>query len=134
MSDTSEKICSSSDPNYKLGINIMKNEYNFFRGAILTVLDCDGLMFRDWWLTHEPAEQLPKHYETCQGNIHGHLHNIWHGFAPNAGPEETATKERRLRNSWQRLFAVEYTDYAPIEFDEFVFHSDRYQARGPNES
>lgn len=93
---------------------------------------CDAMMFRNWWLTHEPAQKLPwSEGESCQGNIHGHLHNIWHGFAPNAGAEEKATKEGRLCNSWQRLFAVEYSDYYPIEFDHFVSHPDKYQARGP---
>ena len=92
---------------------------------------CDATMFRNWWLTHEPAERLPwEQGEHCLGNIHGHLHNIWHGFAPNAGKEEKATEEGRLRNTWQRLFACEYTNYYPIEFDEFVSKPDKYQARG----
>ena len=93
---------------------------------------CDAMMFQDWWLTHEPAKALPLvHGEKCLGNIHGHLHNIWHGFAPNAGDEKAATEEKRLRNPWQLLFAVEYTNYYPIEFEEFVTHSYKYQARGP---
>ena len=92
---------------------------------------CDAMMFRNWWLTHEPAQRLPwEDREHCLGNIHGHLHNIWHGFAPNAGAEKVATEEKRLRNSWQRLFAIEYTNYYPIEFDEFVSKPDKYQARG----
>lgn len=90
---------------------------------------CDGLQFRNCWLTHEPGTSRTS---GCELNIHGHLHNIWHGFAPNAGKEEKATKEGHLRNTWQRLFAIEYTNYYPIEFDEFVDHPDRYQARGPN--
>lgn len=89
---------------------------------------CDGMKFRNCWLTHEPDTSRAG---GCDLNIHGHLHNIWHGFAPNAGAEEAATKEKRLRNNWQRLFAIEYTDYYPIEFDEFVSKPDRYQARGP---
>ena len=93
---------------------------------------CDAMMFRGCWLTHHPAQNLPSMgAEDIKLNIHGHLHNIWHGFAPNAGAEEAATKEKRLRNPWQRLFAIEYTDYYPIEFDEFVSHPDKYQARGP---
>ena len=92
---------------------------------------CDSMIFRGMWLTHHPAQVLP---EGCQLNIHGHLHNIWHGFAPNAGDEKDATEQKRLRNSWQRLFAVEYTNYFPIDFDKFVAHPDKYQSRGPFES
>jgi calcineurin-like phosphoesterase family protein len=95
---------------------------------------CDAMMFGNCWLTHEPAKKLP--YDTMDVangcfNIHGHLHNIWHGFAPNAGDEKDATEQRKLRNTWQRLFAIEYTNFYPIEFMEFIDHPDRYQARGP---
>jgi calcineurin-like phosphoesterase family protein len=89
---------------------------------------CDAMIFRDYWLTHHPAQILP---EGCKLNIHGHLHNIWSGFASNAGAEEADTQEKRLHHAWQRLFAIEYTNYYPIEFDEFVAHPDKYQARGP---
>jgi calcineurin-like phosphoesterase family protein len=91
---------------------------------------CDGIMFRNWWITHEPANSRPG---GCQGNIHGHLHNIWHGFAdPNLKDkdEEWMRLRRELRYPWQRLFAVEYTNYCPIEFDHFVSHPDSYYARG----
>jgi calcineurin-like phosphoesterase family protein len=87
----------------------------------------DGMVFRRCWLTHHPAEKLPP---GCTLNIHGHLHNIWHGFAPNAGDEKNATELGRLHNEWQRLFAVEYTDYRPVEFDKFVAQPDKYQSRG----
>ena len=73
---------------------------------------CDGMRFQGHWLTHEPDTSRAS---GCDLNIHGHLHNIWHGFASNAGDEKAATKEKHLRNPWQRLFAVEYTDYYPIE-------------------
>lgn len=94
---------------------------------------CDGLRFRHCWLTHEPAQSLP---EGCQLNIHGHLHNIWDGFH---SPERLERDKellgqdfkKRLKNPWQRLFALEYTRYCPIEFEEFVSHPDKYQARGP---
>ena len=89
---------------------------------------CDGLRFRDCWLTHEPDTSRAG---GCELNIHGHLHNIWHGFAPNAGDEKNATELRHLKNPWQRLFACEYTNYYPIEFQDFVEHPDKYQARGP---
>ena len=91
---------------------------------------CDGLRFANCWLTHEPDTSRAG---GCDLNIHGHLHNIWHGFAPNAGDEKDATEQKHLRHPWQRLFAIEYTNYYPIEFMHFVEHPDRYQSRGPIE-
>ncbi len=88
------------------------------------VFACDSMVFRGQWLTHEPAISLPTN---CTYNIHGHLHNIWHGFNPD-GPG--IPQETKLHNSWQRLFAIEYTKYLPVEFEKFVSHPDRYQARG----
>jgi calcineurin-like phosphoesterase family protein len=89
---------------------------------------CDAISFRHVWLTHKPSGHLPN---GCDLNIHGHLHNIWHGF--HKGEPDTAkiTQAGRLRNTWQRLFAIEYTDYRPVEFEHFVNNPDRYQARGP---
>lgn len=84
---------------------------------------CDSVKFRNCWLTHEPDPVLP---EGCTLNLHGHLHNIWHGFLP-AGQQQAAKEAHR---PFQRLFAVEYTNYCPIEFDEFVAHPDKYLARG----
>jgi len=93
---------------------------------------CDGMIFRGCWLTHYPSNSLPR---GCDLNIHGHLHNIWDGFHPNASvdamSEEWMRLKKELRFKWQRLFAIEYTNYYPIEFDEFVAHPDKYQARGP---
>jgi calcineurin-like phosphoesterase family protein len=83
---------------------------------------CDSMIFRGMWLTHEPAKALP---EGCLYNLHGHLHNIWHGFRPDRGAEPT-----KLHNPWQRLFAIEYTDYRPVEFDKFVSHPKKYLATG----
>ncbi len=81
---------------------------------------CHGLIFRNAWLTHEPAEALPAGTEI---NIHGHKHNVWDGFQ-GGGPYEP--------KSFHRLFAVEYTGYAPVEFDKFVRNSrNRYKAVGP---
>lgn len=90
---------------------------------------CDGLMFRNMWLTHEPATSRPG---GCELNVHGHLHNTWNGFNADAlvGPEAARLKTE-LCYPWQRLFAVEYTNYYPIEFEEFVMKPDKYQARGP---
>jgi len=94
---------------------------------------CDGLKFRNMWLTHEPSTSLA---DGCELNIHGHLHNIWHGFS---SPERVERDKkllgedfmRRLKNPWQRLFACEYTNYFPVEFDKFISHPDKYQSRGP---
>lgn len=92
---------------------------------------CDSMIFRDCWLTHEPAERLVPHTKL---NLHGHLHNLWSGFAPNNGELALLAAKGRLRHSWQRLFAVEYTNYYPIPFDKFVNKPDKYNARGPNGS
>lgn len=94
---------------------------------------CDGMKFRNCWLTHEPSTSLA---DGCQLNVHGHLHNIWHGFHCRDVDGQkiergTAPSPRKLRHPWQRLFACEYTDYRPVEFDKFIDHPDKYQARGP---
>lgn len=79
---------------------------------------CDGMIYQDSWLTHEPYESpnnLPIH---TKRNIHGHLHNIWTGFG-------------RIPKWWprrQRLFAVEYTGYRPVEIQKFISHPKKYQA------
>lgn len=94
-----------------------------------------GLKFHNCWLTHQPSTSLADGTEL---NIHGHLHNVWHGF----GEWSEAHKARDasilakvptmgLKHPWQRLFAVEYTDYRPVEFEKFVSHPDKYQSRGP---
>lgn len=88
---------------------------------------CDGMMFSNCWLTHEPANSRPGR---CELNIHGHLHNIWDGFVQRMPAESDVPAFTKLKYDWQRLFAIEYTDYYPIEFQEFVNHPDRYQARG----
>jgi calcineurin-like phosphoesterase family protein len=94
---------------------------------------CDGMIYRGNWLTHHPANALP---EGTNLNIHGHLHNVWHGFHsddPEALKSEfvQAATRGHLLHPWQRLFAIEYTDYRPVEYDKFVSRPDRYQARGP---
>jgi calcineurin-like phosphoesterase family protein len=93
---------------------------------------CDGMVFRGCWLTHHPAHKLPY---GCNINIHGHLHNIWDGFHPNKGKCAPGCSQspKSLQFPWQRLFAIEYSNYYPIEFDSFVDHPDRFQARGPKE-
>jgi calcineurin-like phosphoesterase family protein len=89
---------------------------------------CDGFMFCNWWLTHEPANSRPG---GCDGNIHGHLHNVWDGFHPDEGKDDPGFSKSSLKYPWQRLFAVEYTNYMPVEFDKFISHPDKYNARGP---
>jgi calcineurin-like phosphoesterase family protein len=97
---------------------------------------CDGLAFRQCWLTHEPADALPAGTNL---NIHGHLHNIWDGFH---SPERLQRDKdflgidptKQLKHGWQRLFAVEYTNYRPVEFDKFVAQPDKYKAVGPNKA
>lgn len=96
---------------------------------------CDSMIFRNTWLTHEPAPNLPYASQVYPGspivNIHGHLHNIWHGFHKNDPATNQAFTEKKLYHPWQRLFAVEYTEYRPVEFDKFVGHPEKYQATGP---
>jgi calcineurin-like phosphoesterase family protein len=85
----------------------------------------DALLYRGCWMTHEPADRLPEHAHL---NIHGHLHNIFHGFQ---APGALSRDRFALRYPWQRLFAVEYTKYAPVNLEKFLSHPDRYLARGP---
>jgi calcineurin-like phosphoesterase family protein len=109
----------------------------------------DYFVLRDILFTHEPANSIIKSdghraYESldaglphgCTVNIHGHLHNIWDGFMD----EERWLRDKellgidfkkQLRYPWQRLFAIEYTNYGPVELNEFLAHPQRYQATGP---
>jgi len=96
---------------------------------------CDAMIYRGVYLTHKPSAFLP---EGCSVNVHGHLHNVWDGFFPNDPEKEQDEFTRaahlgRLVYPWQSLFAIEYTDYRPVEFDKFVAKPDKYQARGPNQ-
>jgi calcineurin-like phosphoesterase family protein len=95
---------------------------------------CDGMRFGNCWLTHEPDTSRAG---GCDLNIHGHLHNIWHGFNSDVKPSTVQEAEwqrlkHQLKHDWQRLFAIEYTDYYPIEIQEFINHPDKYLARGVN--
>lgn len=87
---------------------------------------CDGMIYKGMWLTHKPSDFLPP---GCVYNVFGHLHNVWHGFTPNGGLPEGV---RKLKHKWQRLFALEYTNYKPVVFEEFLSHPDKYFARGIN--
>jgi calcineurin-like phosphoesterase family protein len=89
---------------------------------------CDGMIYRGVWLSHKPSDFLPP---GCNLAVHGHLHNIWHGFHPEEN-ESPLPHRKLLKNPWQRLFAIEYTQYQPVEFDEFLQKPDKYLARGVN--
>ena len=95
----------------------------------------DAMVYRSCWLTHHPwTDPLPKGTDL---NLHGHLHNIWSGFLAH-DPSQVdefyeVYKAGKLPREYNRLFAVEYTDYRPVEFNKFVAKPDKYQARGPNE-
>ena len=96
---------------------------------------CDMMVFRGCLLTHKPwMGELP---DGVHVNLHGHLHNVWSGFLPTDPEKEQeefvyAAKNGKLLRDFHRLFAVEYTDYRPVEFDKFVSKPDKYQARRPN--
>jgi calcineurin-like phosphoesterase family protein len=83
----------------------------------------DAMEFRNCWLTHEPNGLV----NSCTLNVHGHLHNVWHGFLPDG---EKSGGIYTMHMAFQRLFAVEYTNYMPVEFDKFIYHPDKYLARG----
>ncbi len=110
---------------------------------------CDSFVFRSVLLTHEPANAVVKSNgykpygamdwglpEGCALNVHGHLHNIWDGFH---NPERLERDKellgidptKQLKHKWQRLFALEYTNYTPVEFNKFIAHPEKYQATGP---
>ncbi len=94
---------------------------------------CQAMKYRNCWLTHEPSTSLA---DGCEINIHGHLHNFWNGFHyKGAGVVDVTTGKpfeppTKLANPWQRLLAVEYTDYRVVNFDKFVSHPGRYRATG----
>jgi len=95
---------------------------------------CKAMIYRGAWLTHKPSDVLPP---GCSVNVHGHLHNVWDGFVsddPEAKNNEFyhAFELGRLPRPYQRLFAVEYTNYMPVEFDKFIQKAaDKYKAVGP---
>lgn len=89
----------------------------------------DAMQFRNVWLTHKPSLTLP---EGTQLNIHGHLHNCWDVSLPY---DDTLSRrvfgQKRLPMTFNRLFAIEYTNYMPIEFDKFVYQPQRYRSITP---
>jgi len=71
---------------------------------------CDAMIFRNVWLTHEPsASRAPG----CDLNVHGHMHTI------------SRAKAEAIMKPWQKLFALEYLDYMPWDFDKFVRNPDK---------
>src|ERR1700680_93291 len=117
---------------------------------------CDSFVMGKVLFTHEPANAIIRSdgrrpYEMldecpemgifglpdgCEINVHGHLHNVWDGFMD----EERYQRDKellgidfkkQLRYPWQRLFAIEYTDYGPVDLQEFLAHPEKYQSRGP---
>ena len=67
---------------------------------------CQQMVFRNVYLTHEPATSLVSGTEI---NIHGHVHT-------------TPFTNARLFN---KLFVLEH-DYRPVNFQKFCNHPDRY--------
>lgn len=76
---------------------------------------CQAMVFRNVWLTHEPSASLAN---GCALNVHGHLHNFTLEVHPEYKPK-----------SFHRLFALEYTNYRPVEFDKFINHPEKYKAK-----
>ena len=83
---------------------------------------CQALKYRNVWLTHEPSTSLA---DGCEVNVHGHLHNFMEK------DEEGRVKAMHgiyKPKSFHLLFAVEYTNYFPVNFDKFVAHPERFKA------
>jgi calcineurin-like phosphoesterase family protein len=109
----------------------------------------DSFVLRNVLFTHEPANAIVKSngnrpYDMldeglpggAEINIHGHLHNIWDGFHSEERLQRDAALigidfTKQLKYPWQRLFAIEYTEYGPVDLDEFLAHPEKYQATGP---
>ncbi len=65
---------------------------------------CESMVFRGIFYSHRPAQILP---EGATLNIHGHLHNTnLHSDIP--------------LHPWNKLFALEYTDYKPVLLEDFL--------------
>jgi calcineurin-like phosphoesterase family protein len=110
---------------------------------------CDSFVLNGILFTHEPANAIVKSNgnrpygmleeglpEGCTINVHGHLHNVWDGFMDAERYERDKALmgvdfKKRLLHSWQRLFAIEYTEYGPVELQEFLAHPAKYQSTGP---
>ena len=83
---------------------------------------CQAMKYRNCWLTHEPSTSLA---DGCEINIHGHLHNF---LDKNKNEQEKAAHGQYKARDFHRLFALEYTEYRPVNFDKFVSHPAKYRA------
>jgi hypothetical protein len=63
-----------------------------------------GILRNKIWLTHAPQFTLP---DGALLNVHGHLHDRVDNRGLTLYP-------------WNKLLALEFTDYKPVEFDKFV--------------
>ncbi|VVB50906.1 Calcineurin-like phosphoesterase [uncultured archaeon] len=113
---------------------------------------CDWFVLRNVLFTHEPANAITKSngnrpYDMleeglpygCELNVHGHLHNVWNGFMDEERYERDKALlgidfKKQLRYPWQRLFAIEYTDYRPVELGKFLAHPQKYQSTEPKKA
>lgn len=66
---------------------------------------CDGLLYQHVWFTHRPSKHLP---EDAWINVHGHMHDNKHRVE-----DDPVFKHNRL-------LALEYTGYMPVEFQKFM--------------
>lgn len=66
----------------------------------------EKILYRGAWLTHIPAQELPA---GAYINLHGHLHNTGHRDAESGG-----------KKPFQKLFALENENYAPVSWDQWV--------------
>jgi calcineurin-like phosphoesterase family protein len=65
----------------------------------------------DVLLTHAPAASLwPGMYLNVHGHMHDDLHRVEEGYP----------------QPWHRLLAIEFTDYAPVLFHEFIQTEGHY--------
>lgn len=93
---------------------------------------CDMMEFRGHILAHHPPRSSRIVPQSGNFWIHGHLHNVWHGFHRGQKDRARMFAERQLRYPWQRLFAIEYCSYGPVEFEKFISHPEKFQSRGPH--
>ena len=66
---------------------------------------CHSFVMSDIIYTHAPLQKLP---DNIKLNIHGHYHNA------------DITKFEVKPQSFNKLFALEYTNYKPVLLDEFI--------------
>ena len=73
---------------------------------------CQGMVFRNIWLTHEPSNALAP---GCDWNVHGHIH----------------TSEYYPPHKFNRLLKIEH-DYRPVAFEKLLKVTEfKYQTKKP---